>query len=178
MPSNKTRKQDVSGLALELDPELFLGDVAVTLAAELEETIGVIEASTFVGHVGDQLGGALSGRYENAMEGLPKEPRVLAELLVDLKARVGGCFRVEHADDGQIVLTATRCPFSDRVKGHPSLCMMTTNVFGRIVADARGFARVHVAQSIATGHAGCRVLIDLAPEGETSQQAEGYEFYA
>lgn len=164
-------------LPLGLDSKVFFGDVAVTLAAELEETIGVVEASTFVGHVGDRLGEDFSERYGNVLNGLPEEPRAIAEVLVDLKDRIGGCFQIERADERQIVLTNTRCPFAERVEGHPSLCMMTTHVFGRIVADALGFARVHVAQAIATGHDGCRVIIDLERPGESDGQVEGYEFY-
>ncbi|SDU15823.1 diguanylate cyclase [Stappia sp. ES.058] len=62
--------------------------------------------------------------------------------------------RVESIDGDEIVLVNSRCPFAEQVKGRPSLCMMTTNVFGRIVATANGYAHVEIVEAIATDHPG------------------------
>ncbi|MTI44185.1 transcriptional regulator, partial [Roseibium hamelinense] len=82
---------------------------------------------------------------------------------------------VEYEDDEKIVLRNSRCPFGEKVKGRPSLCMMTTNVFGRITANNTGYAKVHIEQAIATGASGCRVVVYLS---ETAAGTEGgVEFF-
>lgn len=164
---------DVSSARVELSRPDFFADVATTLAGELEETIGLVEASAFVGQVGDELGASISVRYAEALGGLPVEPKALAGILSDLKSRIGGDFAVESVSETEIVMVNTACPFSDRVKGRPSLCMMTTNVFGRVVSDARGYARVNIEKAIATGHPGCRVRVSLIDD----QTGEGFEFF-
>lgn len=165
--------RDVEALEIDLARPEFFADVATTLAGELEETIGLVEASSFVGQVGDELGGAISQRYADAMGGLPEDPGALAAILCDLKSRIGGNFTVESVSETELVLVNSACPFSDRVKGRPSLCMMTTNVFGRIVSDARGYARVNIDKAIATGHPGCRVRVRLQDDGA----GDGFEFF-
>ncbi|MEQ8429387.1 MAG: methanogen output domain 1-containing protein [Roseovarius sp.] len=139
----------------------------------MEDTIGLVEASSFVGQVGDELGASISRRYAEAMRGLPEEPGALADILSDLKSRIGGNFSVESVSETEIVLVNSACPFADRVKGRPSLCMMTTNVFGRIVSDARGYARVNIEKAIATGHPGCRVRVSL----QDDDAGDGFEFF-
>lgn len=169
----KAHDAEISALDIELDQPGFFGDVGVTLAAELEETIGVVEASAFVGQVGDKLGDDIGAAYSKALGTLPKEPRRLAEILVDLKDRIGGRFQIEKATEEEIVLVNARCPFGKRVVGHSSLCMMTTSVFGRIVSDARGFARIRIEDAIASGHPTCRVVIQLKDGPGT----DGHDFY-
>jgi hypothetical protein len=46
--------------------------------------------------------------------------------------------------------------------------MMTSNVFGSIAAENLGYAKVELQETIAKGHAGCRVVIYLkrTPESE------------
>jgi hypothetical protein len=41
--------------------------------------------------------------------------------------------------------------------------MMMSNVFGAITAQNLGYARVAIEKSIATGDAGCRVIVYLKP---------------
>lgn len=164
---------DLSNVAVDLSRPDFFADVATTLAGELEDTIGLVEASSFVGQVGDELGASISRRYAEALGGLPEEPEALAGILSDLKKRIGGDFDVESVSDSEIIMVNAACPFSDRVKGRPSLCMMTTNVFGRIVSDARGYARVNIEKAIATGHPGCRVRVSLNDD----HSGDGFEYF-
>lgn len=170
---SENKAGDVSSVQVDLGRPDFFADVATTLAGELEDTIGLVEASSFVGQVGDELGASISQRYAEALDGLPEEPAALAGILSDLKRRIGGDFKVESVSETEIVMVNTACPFADRVKGRPSLCMMTTNVFGRIVSDARGYARVNIDKAIATGHPGCRVRVSLIDD----HAGDGFEFF-
>ena len=154
-------------------PEFFSSMIG-ELAGLLENMIGLRDAEGFISTVGGNLGHRISGLYPVGPDSA--DPDRLAAVLVDLKTRIKGEFAVVSADADQIVLSAGRCPFGDKVKGRPSLCMMTTNVFGRIVADRTGYAHVSIDKAIAQGDAGCRVVVALKLSEETP--ASGVEFFA
>lgn len=137
----------------------FLGGVIRELSGLLEQTIGLQDAEGFISTVGNNLGNQFSAEY--ARDADSHDPERLAGILVDLKARINGTFEVVSAGPTQIVLSASRCPFGENVKDRPSLCMMTSNVFGRIVADRNGYAHVKIDQAIARGDAGCKVIVSL-----------------
>lgn len=160
--------------ALALEPCGFFNTVSATLAGTLENTIGLEDASAFVGVVGDQMGEDISQKYACAAGGdLSQDAEALARILVDLKARLGGTFEIESCDDSEIVLTNGRCPFGAQVFGRSSLCMMTTMVFGRVVADRNGYASVKIEESLAMAHDRCRVRVRLVDDRE----GDGVEFF-
>ncbi|WP_029057342.1 methanogen output domain 1-containing protein [Stappia stellulata] len=170
---SKVTSATASGFNIELDDTGFFQGMIGTLAGTLEEVVGLEDAASFVGVVGGKIGDDLASQYVSELQGKPPSAEAIGAILVDMKARIGGGFRVESADGEEIVLVNSRCPFAEQVKGRPSLCMMTTNVFGRIVATANGYAHVEIEEAIATGHAGCRVRILLSP----GENLNGYEFY-
>jgi hypothetical protein len=55
--------------------------------------------------------------------------------------------------------------------------MMTSNVFGSIAAANLGYARVLLEQTIAQGHSGCRVVVELQPSEEEGSLL-GREYFA
>ncbi len=97
-------------------------------------------------------------------------------MLVDLKRRIQGDFYVIEQDDTKIVLGNRACPFAEKVLGRPSMCMMTSNVFGVIAAENLGYAKVVLDSTIAEGAPGCRVVVHLksTPEAEA---ARGREYF-
>jgi len=56
------------------------------------------------------------------------------------------------------------------VLSRPSMCMMTSNVFGVIAAENLGYARVDLEKTIAQGHGECRVVVHL---GQSSEPTRG-----
>lgn len=161
-PVEDTREQTV-----------FFNAIIGHLSGLLEEVIGLKEAEGFISTVGGALGEEMSQRYPAVPD--TATPDHIASILVDLKARIKGDFSVISADEEEIVFVARQCPFGEQVVGRPSLCMMTTNVFGRIVADRNGYAHVKIDRSIARGDPGCRVVValklqDMAP-------SDGLEFF-
>jgi hypothetical protein len=86
---------------------------------------------------------------------------------LDLKRRIQGDSHIIEEDETRIVLGNRACPFGMLVAGRPSLCMMTSNVFGCITAQNLGSARVDIQESIARGHVGCRSVINLTPTDQT-----------
>ncbi len=165
---------DIAELDIELDHDLFLHELLRQLSGTLEDLVGLEEAEGYISVVGRAIGRQLDDRYRKAtgVERLDRDQ--IAEVLVDLKRRIRGGFRIHAVEGSRIVLTNTACPFGDKVIDRPSLCMMTMNVFGTIAAQNNGQARVDITQAIARGDSGCRVVVDLAANGEASATARNF----
>lgn len=156
--------------------DFFLRALLRELSGTLEDVIGLSEAEGFIAVVGQRIGDRMNAHYREAFESPRIDRKQIGGVLVDLKKRIKGDFFVEKESEDQIVLGNRRCPFGDAVKDRPSLCMMTSNVFGTIAAENLGYARVGLEETIARGDGRCRVVIDLneAPDGAT---AEGREYF-
>ena len=100
-------------------------------------------------------------RSANGIDG-PLDVEQTADLYVGLKNAIGGRFRVAERHDDRIVLTTDACPFGEAVRRSPSLCRMTSSVFGGIAArNVGGGAAVQLEERIAVGDPGCRVVVWL-----------------
>lgn len=154
-----------------LTREEFVLDLVRDISGTLEDIIGIEEAEGYLAVVGHMMGERLYEMYRAA----PFEeiaPDRIPEVLVDLKRRIGGSFQVEATTDTSVTFVNHDCPFGARVEGRQSLCMMTSNVFGYITAESRGYAKVELQKTIAAGHGMCRVVVHF--ERTT---AEGREYY-
>lgn len=149
----------------------FFNRMIGALSETIEDVVGVEDAETFIGVVGRRIGNSDMAELQPGVS----DPQVVADHLVAFKDKIGGTFQVDSIDGDCITFTNGRCPFGDEASGRPSLCQMTTNVFGRVAANATGFARVHVAESLARGDARCLVSVRLSkPMDETNN---GQDFY-
>lgn len=165
---------DVAELDVTLDRDLFLRSLLRELAGTLEDVVGLDEAEGYIAIVGRAIGEMLDARYRQAMGVDQMTVDQIAQVLVDLKRRIEGGFRIVSADARQIVLTNSACPFGDKLIGRPSLCMMTMNVFGIITAATHGFARVSITEAIAQGDPRCHVIVDLDPAAESRAGARDF----
>lgn len=175
-PAPRSEAPPVEALALGMDRDLFLRTLLRELAGTLQDVVGLDEAAGFISVVGQRMGDEFNLRYRQAL-GQPALDRAqVAAVLVDLKRRIEGDFRVVEQDDTRIVLENRRCPFGDKVLGRPSLCMMTSNVFGVIAAENLGRSKVELVHTIAEGAPGCRVVVHLqaTPQAEA---APGREYF-
>ncbi|NVK01732.1 MAG: transcriptional regulator [Oceanospirillaceae bacterium] len=167
----------VQGLPLELERDIFLRNLLRELSGTLEELVGLEEASGYISIVGQKIGDWMNREYRDALQ-LDKLPvETLASVLVDLKARIEGDFKLVSLDAEKIVLSNTRCPFGDRVLGRKSLCMMTSTVFGTISAENNGYARVVLEKTIAAGDGCCSVVVYLQ-RTDTDDDSIGVEYFA
>lgn len=157
---------DLEVLDVPLERDVFLRTLLRHLAGTIEGVVGLDDAEGFVSVVGQQMGDEIDAEYRRALnvDGLSREQ--VAAVLVDLKQRIQGDFYIIEQDDSKIVLGNRACPFGDKVIGRPSLCMMTSNVFGVIAAENLGYARVEIEAAIARGDGGCRVVVHLTPSDE------------
>ena len=162
--------------SVPLDRDVFLRTLLRELSAVLEDVVGTQEASGFISVVGQKMGDQMDADYRAALQVDKLSREQVAEALVDLKRRIQGDFYVIEESEDKIVLGNRACPFEDKVIGRPSMCMMTSNVFGSIAARNLGYAKVELQQTIAEGHPGCRVVVYLKPTAE-SAEAEGREYF-
>ena len=175
---NRTTVGDraVREASVPLDRDRFLRTLVRELAGSLQEIVGVDDAAGFFSIVGRSMGRQIDRSYRLALETESLSREQVADVLVDLKARIQGDFYVISQDDEKLVLGNRACPFGDKVVGRPAMCMMTSNVFGSIAADNLGYAKVSLEQTIADGAPGCRVVVYLRPTDQ-SERVEGREYF-
>jgi len=175
-PVPPARRRPLATLDVPLERDLFLRTLLRELAGTLQDIVGLDEASGFVSVVGQNMGRQMDRDYRAALGAARLTREQVADVLVDLKARIQGAFYVVEQDDDKIVLGNGACPFAEKVTGRPALCMMTSNVFGSIAAESLGYAKVELQETIATGHPGCRVVVHLRPTAE-ADAARGREYF-
>jgi len=147
--------------------EAFLRALIVQMARSVGSELGPDVVEAMVARVGTDVGARMEDEYRRARELTgPLTPAQIAELLVGLKAAIGGDFWIIAADDEQIVLGNRRCPFGEAVRGAPGLCRMTSSVFGGIAARNAGRSQVVLEERIAVGDPHCRVVVRLRPAAE------------
>lgn len=166
----------IEQLPLSLERDVFLRTLIRELSGTLQDVVGLDEAAGFVSVVGQRVGDSLNHAYRSALEVENLTPEQVGEVLVDLKRRIQGDFYIIEQTDEKIVLGNRACPFAEKVEGRPSLCMMTSNVFGVIAAENLGYAKVAIEEAIARGNAGCRIVVYLKPTA-AANQAEGREYF-
>lgn len=144
------------------DREEFLRELVGELASTLQDVVGMEEAEGFIKIIGMRIGNRINEDYTTA-EDHDWDTQDLANVLIDLKAKIKGGFTVESIEEDRIVLINNRCPFGDMAVGRPALCHMTSSVFGQIASAHFNYANVEITEAIARGDNRCRVVIGLSP---------------
>jgi len=144
--------------------ESFLRALVVQLARAVELNAGPDSAAAAVAQVGIDVGGQMEQEFRVAQSIVGRlTPDQLAHCYVRLKHAIDGGFYVVEATAERIVLGNRRCPFGDVVQLAPSLCRMTSSVFGGIAArNSDEGAAVLLEERIAVGDPGCRVVVYLS----------------
>ncbi|MEQ8665827.1 MAG: methanogen output domain 1-containing protein [Rhodospirillales bacterium] len=160
-----------------LDRDSFMQTMLRELAGVLQDTIGLRDARGFVSIVGARMGDAINDTYRRTLGSDTLNADQVAHVFVDLKKRIDGDFHVISQNADEIVLGNNRCPFGPKVRGKPAMCMMTSNVFGRIAAENLGYARVRVDESFADGHDRCLVRVALTRGKDQRKDEREREYY-
>lgn len=166
----------IQQLPVPLERDGFVRTLLRELSGSLQDVVGLEEASGFISVVGQRMGEQINEQYCRALQVNHLTRPQVAEVLVDLKRRIQGDFFIIEQSDEKIVLGNRACPFAEKVIGRPSLCMMTSNVFGLIAAENLGYSKVVIEEAIARGDAGCRVVVHLKPT-EDAKAADGREYF-
>lgn len=174
--STNIAESSVASLGIELERDVFLRTLIRELAGALQEIVGIEEASGFVSVVGQNMGRQIEEMYKRGLQVSHLNREQVAAVLLDLKRRIKGDFYIIEESDEKIVFGNRACPFAEKVIGRPAMCMMTSNVFGSIAANNLGYSKVQLQQTIAEGHAQCRVVVYLKPTAEAAA-AKGREYF-
>lgn len=166
----------VAEARIPLDRDVFLRSLVRELAGTLEDVVGLKEAQGFMSVVGQAIGDEINQCYRAALGKRELSREEVAEVLVDLKRRIQGDFYVIEETPDRIVLGNRACPFAEKVLGRPSMCMMTSNVFGAITAANLGYAKVELQETIAGGKPECRVVVHLKRTPE-AMASDGREYF-
>ena len=175
-PSTAKPEVAVSQAKIPLERDTFIRMLIRELSGTLQEVIGLEEASGFISVVGQKIGDEIDREYKDALQVSSLTRIQVRDVLVDLKRRIQGDFFVIEETDEKIVFGNRRCPFGEKVLDRPSLCMMTSNVFGSIAAENLGYSKVVLEKTMARHDPGCRVTVYLQPTAE-AEQAQGREYF-
>lgn len=176
MAQAQVKSPEMEGLPIPLERDVFMRTLIRELSGLLDDMVGPEESAGFISVVGQHMGDQINNAYRQALKVSNLDRGQIVQLLLDMKQRIKGDFYIIEENDTKIVLGNRVCPFEDMVKDRPSLCMMTSNVFGVIAAENLGYSKVSLEQIIAQGDPECRVVIYLEPSDE-AQAAEGREYY-
>ena len=176
MAQVQVKTSSLSEIDVGLERDMFMRSLIRELSGVLQDVVGLDEASGFISVVGQNIGQQINNTYKDALKVSKLSREQIGQVLQDLKHRIEGDFHIVEADASKIVFGNRACPFGDKVRDRPSLCMMTSNVFGTIGAENAGYAKVELQETIAAGDAGCRVVVYLEPT-EEANAAEGREYY-
>lgn len=177
MAQLKSAAHELKNLDIPLERDSFLRNLIRELSGLLEDMVGLEQTSGFISVVGQNIGTQINQMYREELNTPKLSREQVAAVLADLKHRINGSFVIESEDDSKLVYINKDCPFAEKVKDRPSLCMMTSNVFGVITADNLGYAKVEMEKTIARGDSLCRVIVHLNPDSDDARSAEGREYF-
>jgi hypothetical protein len=176
MGSAANPESAIKDLAIALERDRFLCLLVRELVGTLQEVVGRDETAGLISIVGQRIGDQINESYRRAL-GVERFSRAqMAEVLVDLERRIQGDFDIIEQTDEKLVLGNQACPLGERVLDRPAFCMIMSSIFGVIVAENLGYAKVVLEETIAQGAAGCRVVIYLRPTAE-AEAAQGREYF-
>ncbi len=147
---------------IALDRDAFMRRLIASLGHLNEAILGSDVAGAYIMNVGLSMGAAIEAEYKRFW-GIDR-PLTLdeyAHVIVDLKRKIQGNFSLVSKSPEKVVVRTTSCPFDAFVRESPSLCFMTSSVFGGIAARNFGWAKVVLHQRIALGDPGCYVSVYL-----------------
>lgn len=162
---------------IALDRDVFMRQLIASLGHLNEGILGSDIAGAYIMNVGLSMGAAIEAEYKRFWEiDRPFTLDEYAHVIVDLKQKIKGNFSLVSKEPGRVVVRTTSCPFDAFVRQSPSLCFMTSSVFGGIAARNFGYAKVALQRRIALGDPGCYVTVylDRSPE---ALAAMGREYF-
>lgn len=159
---------------IDINASSFHQTILLELEKLLEDVIGYEESKSFISMVADKVGELLYNKYKVEINDEAMTLDTIAHVLVDLKRRIGGRFRVSEVSKNAIVLLNTKCPFGVNVVGKRPLCSMTANVFGKIVSTQFSYAAVELKKTIANGDGHCHIVIHLEPSSDDTGALNEY----
>jgi len=159
-----------------LSPILFLQTfVAQSIEVNSKMSNGKTNDRNYIELLGLTASGCFETAYrENLREDEPLDHDKYANMIVEIKNKIGGNFSRGSSEPGMVRVVNTRCPFGDAVMQAPELCKMTSSLFGGIAARNFGYAKVILDKRIALGDGECEARIYTDPEQAASFEGDEY----
>lgn len=147
--SVKVAESNISKKASE--PDKYIEQVGLTASQCLEE--GVRESLGYSGTI---------------------TPDQYADIIINIKNRIGGNFSRASSPPGTIRVVNSCCPFGNSVREAPELCRMTASVFGGIAARNFGYGKIELRKRIALNDNHCEVCIYTNPVDAQDKPGDEY----
>ncbi len=176
MNKSENKSTKIADLKIPLERDVFSRTLIRELAGTLQDVIGLKESEGFISIVGKNIGEWINDTYKSLLKQDKLTRQQVIDVLVDLKARINGDFRVLEQDENKVVFKNRQCPFEDKVKDRQCMCMMTSNVFGSITANNLGYSKVVLEETIANGDKECKVVVHFNRNAE-AEAADGREYF-
>ncbi len=162
---------------IALDRDLFMRRFIASLGHLNEGVLGSDVAGAYIMNVGLSMGAAIEAEYKRFW-GIerPFTLNEYAHVIVDLKQKIQGNFSLVSKSAEKVVVRTTSSPSDAFVRQSPSLCFMTSAVFGGIAARNFGYAKVVLHKRIALGDDGCFVTVHIQRTSE-AEASVGREYY-
>ena len=158
----------------DLTQERFLKAMLGAMSSTLQDVVGAEQASGYFASVGTVIAEWLNQAYHAKIGVDDFDIEQLAQVFVDLQRRIDSGFTVRSIEPDRIVLTNTQCPFGNEILGRSSMCVVTSNIFGRIAAENCGYARVTLQRTLADGQGACDVVISFGQTGRVGANTNEY----
>jgi PAS domain S-box-containing protein len=170
-------KYEPDATPVELNRDMFMRNLIANLGHLNEGVLGSDVTGAYIMNVGLSMGAQIEELYKNFWQ-IERSFTVeeYTQVIVDLKQKINGNFSPVYVDEEKVVVKTTSCPFDKIVRKSPSLCYMTSSVFGGIASRNFGYAKVALNKRIALGDEGCHVTVYLKKTDE-SQASDGKEYY-
>ncbi|MCK4841658.1 MAG: transcriptional regulator, partial [Methylococcales bacterium] len=156
--------------------DVFCRTLISELAGTLQDVIGLKESEGFISIVGKNIGEWINDCYKTQLKQDKLTREQVIDVLIDLKARINGDFKLLEQDQDKAVFKNSQCPFEDKVIDRQCMCMMTSNVFGSITANNLGYSKVVLEETIARGDKECKVVVHFNRTAE-AEAVNGREYF-
>lgn len=176
MTKSLVTETSMTAIDVSLESDIFLRTLFQELSDTVQKVVDTKEASECISVVARNTGREIDRKYKSALQVYNLSREQIAQVLVDFKNRIQGDFYIIEESDEKIVFGNRVCPFKDKVLNNPSMCMMTSNIFGSIAAENLGYAKVELQDTIAKGDSGCRVVIYIRLTKD-AENAPGREYF-
>jgi hypothetical protein len=138
----------------ELQPTFEVSNEEL-LANTLRDTVAKIKQKVILCEsLGENLAADLKGKRNG------KELTVieLPGAIFDLTWQAGGGFVPYRLFEGGAVMRGKRCPFRGALWGNGHLCEACVGLIGGLIKENTGYAKMHLAKSMARGHDNCLLV--------------------
>lgn len=153
---------------------------AVRLALLMQALTGVFHAAAMalqpsvfqdmVCRVGVQLGRQAAVLHRLARKGGGRLSHPLTRRLEWIGQQFGWSFRAVQESDDLIRITVLECPFARPGESDPYMCELASGIFGGVVADELGYAKVCISHypDVSPLHCGLTICLRKSEESRTA----------